>query len=518
MDIANLLKRIKKAWDKKSLWDSLYDDAYSLAIPNRNTMFEKTPGQEKNIGVYDSTLQQSTAKLASTLQSTITPPFTEWATMTPGPFIFQDREETLRKLQQINKAVFAAIGSSNFDTAIGEFWLDLCIGTGALLVLEENSSDNLFKFIPVPISEIALEEGPDNTIGAIFRKYKKPLRVLERMWPDLKKSPELKKLMDEDGGKEVTIHEVTYRTQDSDKWQYSVLIEKLTDKNNEPYQLVKREYSTNPWIISRWMKVSGETFGRGPVLNALPDAKTLNMAKKIELQNASLAISGVWLARNNGIFNSNSIKIRPGAVIPVQSTGGGMGADLVPLPVGGNLQYAQIIAEDMRQSIKDAMFDRSIPDTGAVRSATEWIVRQQELQEAIGAPFGRMHQELIIPLYNRILDILYKKGIIEKLKIDGNTIKVQITGALAQAQNLKEVETIVNWAQTSMALTGLEVFQATARIEAITDKLASLMGIDANLIRTQEEQTQMMQAAMQAAQSSQGGLGGTEGSNARSSQ
>jgi hypothetical protein len=504
MDNAGLMKRVKKAWAQKDQWVGLYDDAYSLAIPNRNTMYDQTPGQDKNITVYDSTLQQSTVKLASTLQSTITPPFTEWATMRPGPFISQDREEITRKLQLINKTVFAAISSSNFDTAIGEFWLDVCIGTGALLVLEAKGDDNLFKFIPVPISEIALEDGPDNTVGAVFRKYKKPVGVLHRMWSDMKMVPELEKMIREDQSKQIVIHELTHREDGESKWTYSVLLEKVTS-NSEPVKIVERTYTTNPWIISRWLKVAGETFGRGPVLNALPDAKTLNAAKKMELQNASLAISGVWLARNNGVLNGNSIRIRPGAVIPVQSTGGSMGADLVPLQVGGDLNYSQLIAEDLRQAIKDAMFDRSIPDAGAVRSATEWIVRQQELQEAIGAPFGRMHQELIVPLYNRILDILYKKGVIDKLKIDGNNVKVQITGALAQAQNMKDVETIVNWAQTAITLTGPEVFQATAKVEDIVDKLGALMGIDANLIRTQQEREQVAQMAMAAAQ---GGLGG----------
>jgi len=504
MNSTDLMKRVKKAWSTKQQWVGLYDDAYALAIPNRNTMHEQAAGQDKTQVVYDSTLQQSTAKLASTLQSTITPPFTEWATMGPGPFITQDKDELRRKLQLINKTVFAAIGSSNFDTAIGEFWLDVCIGTGALLVLENKGDDQPFKFIPVPISEIALEEGHDNTVGAVFRKYKKPGRVLRRTWPDMRNIPEVEKQIMEDGGKDITIHELTHREEGSDKWLYTVMLDKI-GSNSDPVVIVERKYSTNPWIISRWMKVAGETFGRGPVLNALPDAKTLNAAKKMELQNASLAISGVWLARNNGVLNGNSIRIRPGAVIPVQSTGGSMGADLVPLQVGGDLNYSQIIATDLRQSIKDAMFDRSIPDTGAVRSATEWIVRQQELQEAIGAPFGRMHQELIIPLYNRILDILYKKGVIDKLKVDGNNVKVQITGALAQAQNLKEVETIVNWAQTAMSLTGPEVFQATAKVEDMVDKLGSLMGIDANLIRTDDERAQVAQAAMQAVQ---GGMSG----------
>ena len=189
-----------------------------------------------------------------------------------------------------------------------------------------------------------------------------------------------------------------------------------------------------------------------------------------------------------------------------------MGADLVPLQVGGDLNYSQIVAEQLRQAIKDAMFDRSIPDQGAVRSATEWIVRQQELQEAIGAPFGRMYQELIVPLYNRILDILYKKGLIEKIKVNGGTVKVQITGSLAQAQNLKEVETITNWAQTTIALAGPEVFQATAKVEELVNKLGTLMGVDANLIRSEQERAQIAEMAMNAMQQ-QGGMNGQQGPN-----
>jgi hypothetical protein len=187
-----------------------------------------------------------------------------------------------------------------------------------------------------------------------------------------------------------------------------------------------------------------------------------------------------------------------------------MGADIVPLQVGGDINYSQIVAQDLRQSIKDAMFDRSIPDEGAVRSATEWIVRQQELQEAIGAPFGRLHQELIVPLYNRVLDILYKKGVIEKIKVDGGTVKVQITGALAQAQNLKEVETITNWAQTVMAITGPEVFQATAKVEEIAGHMSRLMGIDAALVRTDAEKQQLVQMAQQTVLQGQGAQQGGE--------
>lgn len=503
MNAEDLLKRSKDAWSEKNQWESIYNDAYSLALPQRNRFNNKANGTSKNETVYDSTLQKSTVKLGGTLQSTITPPFTQWAKLVPGPFLTEGVGDAKVKLAQITKIIFAALQTSNFDVTAGEFYLDLIIGTGALLVLEGDGISP-FKFIAVPIEELALEEGPDSAIGAIFRKYSKPARTITQMWPDMKVSSELNRYMKEEPNKQIGIQEMTYYDADDDVWRYAIVLEKI---DNEPQISVERKYDANPWIVARWVKTAGETYGRGPVLNALPDAKTANMAKKLELQNAALQIAGVWMARNNGIFNGNAIKIVPGAVIPVMSTGGPQGADLQKLDVGGDINYSQIIQKDLQQNIKDAMFDRSIPDQGAVRSATEWVVRSQELQEAIGSPFGRLFQEFIRPLFKRMLSILVKKGLIDEIPLNGGTVDVQIIGALAQAQAMKEVEAINNWGQMAIGLVGPEAFMGTAKIENIPQVVGDLLGIDPNLIRTEEEKQQLAQAAAQAAQTQQGPAG-----------
>ena len=99
----------------------------------------------------------------------------------------------------------------------------------------------------------------------------------------------------------------------------------------------------------------------------------------------------------------------------------------------------------------------------------------------------------------------------DKVKVTGGTVKVQITGALAQAQNLKEVETITNWAQTAQALVGPEMYMATAKSENVTAQLAQLMGIDATLVRSEQEKAQMAQQAQQMMLQQQGAANGTNG-------
>ncbi len=133
----DLISRSDEAWSIKSQWVSLYDEAYTLALPQRNTFETLTPGAKKTEKVYDSTLQSCTIKLAGTLQSNITPPFTKWAKLVPGVFISdEDRRDWTEYLSTVTDIIFAGMQPSSFDVACGEFFLDLIIGTGAMLVLE----------------------------------------------------------------------------------------------------------------------------------------------------------------------------------------------------------------------------------------------------------------------------------------------------------------------------------------------------------------------------------------------
>jgi hypothetical protein len=368
-----------------------------------------------------------------------------------------------------------------------------------MLVSEENY-DVPFKFNTIPMIEIALEEGGNNDIGAIFRRYDKTARAIKYIWKDFKPNKAFDKIFEESPSKKIRINEITYYNHETKKWDYRIIL----DLKESPVFSVIRSYTTNPWIISRWIKLSGQVFGTGPILNALPDAKTANEAKRLELKNASLAISGLWLGRNNGILNPSAIKMIPGSIIPVMSTGGQMGADLTRLEVGGDFQYSQIIQKELQQSIKDSMFDRSIPDIGPVRSATEWIVRQQELHQAIGAPFGRLYQEFVRPLFKRMLDILYRQGhISEDFVSDEGLFDVQLTGSLGQVQAMKDLEAIDNWGKLNTALVGPEVFMATAKVENIVSKTGNLLGVPPELIRSEKEKRELMAAAMASQQKRQ---------------
>lgn len=517
MDAGKLQKRAERAWSRKNQWRQLRADAYRLALPMRNlyedhgaptgtgTASRPTPGQNKMNHVFDSTLMSSTVAFANRLQAELTPVETKWANLVPGPFVAQQqRNNAAKELNSIRDTVFAAIHISDFDTAVNEFFLDLGIGQGVMMVLE-GDDDVPVRYVCVPQAQVAIEEGPFDTVGAKHYVQTVPVRLIKRMWPDAKLPEGFDKLVQDSPDKDVHLMVCTYEDDENPGTiYYDVLWKSGLPKGvkSKPHRLVERDLDYDPWIVSRWVKVAGEIEGRGPVLFALPDAKTLNKLKELVLKNASLQVAGVWTAVDDGVLNPRTVRIVPGAVIPVQRNSGALGASLQQLPVGGNFDVSQILGQDLIQNIKRIMLDEQLPpDAGPVRSATEIVARLKELQQAIGSPFGRLMKEFVRPFFEKTLAVLARKKIINtaeggRIKINGGMVDVQVTSPLAQAQNLQDVETTVRWLQLLKAL-GEETFFLNAKVEDVGAWIADKLGVDPELVRDQGERKQLQGMAGQ---------------------
>lgn len=522
--VEKVLARSKAAWKIKNNWRSLKQDAYALALPARNPYRGdvdghniQSPGQRKMDRVFDSTLMVSTMRFANRLQSDLTPPFMKWGSLIPGPFVPEQAKEEMKAiLSDMTTKSFAAIHASNFDTAINEFYLELAIGTGDLMITDGDDQRPI-RFNTIPNSQMAHEEGPWGEIWGWFRRHRMPIRNIEPTWPGKVKLPEGfdQELLD-NPDKIVMLEEATYFDAKTKVFYYDVIIASSEGKGRKASaageRIVEEEFDESPFITARWIKLANEVEGRGPVLFALPDAKTLNKLKELVLKNASLAISGVWLGRDDGVLNPSTIRITPGTIIQVASTGGTLGPSLVPLPFQGRFDVSQLIAEDLIKNIKNIMLDDALPEeTGAVRSATEFIARQRKLQADVGSPFGRLMSELIRPLFQKVLSVLGKRGLIgiepgQKIKIDGVFVDIQLASPLAQAQNLSEVDTAANW-MSLMNSFGPETFMLGVKIEDAAEWFAEKMSVDTKLVRDKDERKALQQIAgrlaaqqMQAAQ------------------
>lgn len=514
LDAEAVIKRSDKAWAKKQPWNDLRRSAYELALPMRNVYDDigstgsqrgMQQGRRKMNNVFDSTLQVATVRFANRLQTELMPPFQKWAKLVPGALVPKvKRQEIMKSLEGIRETMFAAMQVSNFDTAINEFFLDLSIGTAVMLV-QEGDDDMPVRYEAVPQAFVAFEEGAFGAMDGLYRRMTIAARLVEEKWRKFDPSmPERwAKMCEDEPDKEVDLIEATYFDYDDKVWRYEVIWHGSENNSTKKtaHRLVDREMDESPWIVGRWIKSPGEIEGRGPVLFALPDAKTLNKLKELVLMNASLQVSGVWTAVDDGVINTATVRIVPGAVIPVARNGGALGATLQQLPVGGNFDVSQILADDLIGSINSIMMaSRLPPEEGPIRSATEIAARMQELSMDIGSPFGRLMTEVVRPVVEKTLNVLGRMKIIpmpqgQRIKVNGGFVDVKVTTPIALAQNLSEVQTALQWASMVQTL-GSEVAMIGINVEEVPAWLAEKMGVDPMLVRTPQQRQEAMQQAM----------------------
>jgi len=259
--------------------------------------------------------------------------------------------------------------------------------------------------------------------------------------------------------------------------------------------------------------VAGEIYGRGPLVTALPDIKTLNATKRMLLQNASLAIAGMFTAADDGVLNPQTVTIAPGAIIPVARNGGPQGPSLAPLPRSGDFNLAQIVINDLSVAIKKILLDDTLPpDTMSARSATEVNARMQELASNMGSAFGRLITEAMLPLVARVLKVMDMQNLIDMpLRVDGQEVKVVPISPLAKAQNLEELESVLQFMQYTSQLgpAGMMAVNQDRAIEFVADRL----GVPPSLLSTPEEREALMAdmaAAMQQEEQAGGQIPGMD--------
>lgn len=495
LDVALIMEREAKAQARKDEWRSIYEDCYEFALPQRNLYsgyYEgKVAGKGKMARVFDSTAIHATQRFANRLQAGLFPPYKQWCRLEPGSAIPEEDKETAQELfDEYNRRMFDTLRQTNFDLAMGEFLLELAVGTAVMMITPGDESTPV-RFTPIPQYLVALEEGPYGTVDNVYRKQRMKAEAIPREFPDARISVELQEAIDRAGDKELDLFDCVVYDPESGRYHYHVI---WPSKKQE---LVYREMRSSPFIVARYSKIAGEIYGRGPLVTAISDIKTLNKTLELVLKNASLAIAGVYTAADDGVLNPQNIKIQPGAVISVARNGGPQGASLTPLPKAGDFNTSQIIINDLRMNIKKILMDDTLPpDNMSARSATEIAERTRELATNLGSAFGRLIQETLVPIVSRTMFVMDQQGLIDlPLKVNGVQVKVTPVSPLAQAQKLQEINDVVQYMQIAnqMGPQG----QVTVSVPRVLEFIAERLGIEQTLLNNPEEQQMMMQQMQQ---------------------
>ena len=267
--------------------------------------------------------------------------------------------------------------------------------------------------------------------------------------------------------------------------------------------MFSQAFDQSPGIIYRWSVVPGEVYGRGPIIDCLPDIRTVNKVKEYILKNGALQMTGVYMGVNDGTWNPFTAQVHPGTIIPVGSNSN-QNPSLRPLENSGRLDVGQLIIADLQNRINEALFANPLGELDdPVRTATEQMLRTQEMLRMAGASFGRLKTELLEPIVSRGVDILRKEGKLPDISVDGEELTIKMQSPLAKAEAMENFNNFQVW-YAQVAQLPPEIQALGTKLENIPYWTAQQLGLPTNeLARTKDEIEQAASQVLEAAQAEQ---------------
>lgn len=403
----NLLQLYKRAISLREPWISRWDDARRYTMPTSDTDLAT---------LYDATASDAADNLAASIYTLLTPPESMWLQLVRESDLSPDADYATSVLR-------AHLNDSNFYTTIHQCYMDLVTLGTACLFMGQNpiGASSAFNFTAIPMSDIAILP------NAIFHTTSMTANEVMEKYPTWTPPSNLRDSIKNDPNLQLKLVQSLVGT------EFTAWLDVGGDIENN---IVSRgTFETNPYIVFRWSVASGELYGRSPIMRALPDIKTANKVVELVLKNATIAVSGIWQADDDGVINLNNINLTPGAIIPkaVGSSG------LTPLTSAANFDVSQIILKDLRERIRHTLLaDRLGLLSEKEMTATEIMARNADMMRILGATYGRLLHEFIRPLCDRGLQILSTRGLIEPIKLNSDA-ELKYIAPIAQMTAMESV-------------------------------------------------------------------------------
>jgi hypothetical protein len=499
-DLLELLrKRYNAAKYVADLWIPIMQASFFYAVPFRNRYY--LPGKEfqgtaQNTRVYDTTAVEGVKTFVSKIHDTMTPPGIQWGFLEVDENMVQDPEVDVEVLEEAQlildrymRKLFSYIHSSNFDVVINECYYDLSIGTSAL-VINQYTDNEPFLCTSIPMDKLAIEEAVNGKIESWFRTWQNlKISELNTRWPKIVLTPDLASdvIADMDAKVRMTYEGVAYFPNRPKPYLYSVWVDSGI--------LYSEWLESSPGVIWRFQKTNNETWGRGPVMEALPSIISLNEIARIELASANLNTFRPYMGFSDAVFNPHTFKLEPFTIIPIAPIGTGGQVPLIPLPNSSSPEFAQISIQDLRLQIKALLFAEQPQDAPGIQPQTayELSLKQQNLAQKIGPLFSRLQHEFLWPVIKRFAHILHSMGKLPFPKLGDIPIIFKYKSPLALVKGQQDTARFTQYVQLLQGIMGQEAAQLYLNFKEMPYILAEALQIDTRLLNKPKAVAEVMQ-------------------------
>lgn len=481
---------------QRGTWEHHWQECYDYILPRKNEVTTKrTPGEKRNTELYDTTAIMSNTLLAGALHGMLTSPTTRFFDLTTGDDALDKNEEVRLWMQDTADRMYGVMNTSNFQTEVHENYLDLCcIGTATLFILD--SDTDVVHFSARPIKEIYVKENNLGYIDTVFRKFEWDARQLVQEFGIDNLPEEIVK---------------AYRAGECSKMECIHLIAPKADWDEEApmpyislyvlrgqtYLLSKKGYREQPYAVSRWEKTTGESYGRGPGMEMLPDVKMVNEMMKTTIRGAQKTVDPPMMVSDDGVIGK--VRLTPGGLTTVRPTSD---VPIRPLIVDARIDFGYQAVEDVRRRIRAGFYvDQLQLNEGPQMTATEVMQRTEEKLRLMGPVLGRQHNEFLRPIINRVFAIMYRANLFRPVPdvLRGRNVDVKYSSLVARAQRMNEGQNLTRALSVAAPIINAkpESLDNLNADEALKYVL-SIYGVPQTILRTNREVEEAREARAEA--------------------
>ncbi len=520
-EIANrLIKRVDTLKAARQSHESVWRECYDFTYPLRGSGFstqvlDAQSAKSKVAKLLDGTATDSARMLASALMSGMTPANAQWLSLDSESL----PDDAKAWLSTCASLIWENIHSSNFDAEGYEANLDVVCAGWFALYIEENQEEGGYSFQQWPLAQVFVASTrSDGIIDTVFRCYQLTAAQAVKKFGDKEVSEKIRKAAkDKPDDKFDFLHAIFPRD------NYVVNARLAKNMRFASYNIevtgkkVVREsgYHEFPVCVPRWMKIPGTSYGIGPTYDALPDCKELNETKRMEKAAQDLAISGMWIAEDDGVLNPRTVKVGPRKIIVANSVD-----SMKPLLTGADFNVAFTAEQRLQAAIRKIMMaDQLQPQDGPAMTATEVHVRVALIRQLLGPVYGRFQAEYLQPLVVRCFGLAFRAGVFPEPpeSMNAANFNVKYISPLARAQKLEDVTAVQQLTATVGQLVAVypdakdnvdsdeavrvvsEGLGVPAKVLRSSADVASMRDERAKAQQQQAQQALMMQAGQQAA-------------------
>ena len=455
-DTSALLKRFAYLLSVQRIWATQWQELADYILPRKNSIIvQRLPGTKRTQRLFDSTALDCRDKLARAINGALTSSYIRWFYLLTESRELNEDQQTGIWLDEVGELLLGDLNRSNFTSETGEIYTDLVTFANGLMYAEEIAPPvprefGGFLFRAEQIGRYAWSEGKDGRVDVIFREIFMTPEAIKDKWP---KTPTDKLDIGASPDRERSVIHCCV-PDPSGKGHRSVYI-----LMQSKYKLDEGKYDDLPFFGVRWSVASGETYGRGPSDEAIPDIRSINKMAEMGLRVLPLIVQPPLSATGDVV---GAPRLVPLGITTVRTANRAEAVGPLLPPGSFDLRAANLSAERLEAKIRAVYHSEELQlPNGPQMTAEEVRARRDQMLMLLGPTvYGRIEREFLHPLIDWMFEKRRKANALPPLppalQQAATTGKVRLAvrydGPIARAQRATDVSAMSQLIQFAQPL------------------------------------------------------------------